>query len=819
MIEPKYDLRARNNYKEKLKIFVDRREFISEVKNKFLAIRNSKIEERSVTVINFHGVAGIGKTSLVEKLKNIVEEAEGVYFGYDFEGSPYVQFSDVLLRLRTSCSSKKINFLNFDIAYAMYFRKKYPRFTLENKKLPFIEDASFIGQALSLIDGWGAASLVTGVIDKIYKVCKSNILASKEIKEELTKLKSMSLMEIEDVLPLFFCYDLKQNVMQAKECPVFFLDTYEIVFGRGYNVHEGHGVDDAVKSFVASLPFCMFVIAGREKINWVIEDNDWDDHISSYELSELGFDDCKELLTAAGIEEKETVFNIFSASEGHPYYISLCVYTYFEMRAKGDDIKQAKFFKGKRDIFNKFIRSVPSGYVDLLKILSVPSYFDFDMFMSCINYFHLAVTKLDYERLKTYSFVKELKNKCHFHKLFKKSLVETFDEGNLELTEGYFLNYFSEKLKRDSFYDNINDVSVWLSEAFRQVKELYDQRKALVWIKDVACIPIKHLQLNGNTKVLLGFFKEVFEFYPGAVANLEIFYVYIDMIHLRGGFEAAVALLESELDKFDFNTISSSDNLSYLFIRHIHHKTLYRSLEKYKEKVLELMKVREGKSDRVLNEIYFMLGGHFGGLDGFSKIERLYIKKSIDISIDIGDVEMLVRSLRKYGDCLRLYGHYTCSGNFFTYATILAEKNNMSRYVLYLKCAKADLLRMQHKYQESIDGFIDAREMAVSNDVESWIGHSHLGEAFSLLGLKEVELCQSNLNSAELYYKRTGLSWGLVYVKLCTARLMKELANDGYSMVAMEGRKMAKKYGYRYCVDAFDKLMSDEKYVDCLMFL
>ena len=124
--------------------FVDRDEFIKAFKDALGSIRE---KERSVLV--YHGVGGIGKTSLRKELPKVIEKhneshinLQILWAAVDFETEEFRQSHKFLEILRDQFQGKyrMIKFHTFDIAHAIYWTKVNPRIPLHREN--YSEDSN-----------------------------------------------------------------------------------------------------------------------------------------------------------------------------------------------------------------------------------------------------------------------------------------------------------------------------------------------------------------------------------------------------------------------------------------------------------------------------------------------------------------------------------------------------------------------------------------------------------------------------------------------------------------------------------------------------
>ena len=180
-----------------------------------------------------------------------------------------------------SCESKtKHRFECFEIAYSLYFRKKYPD-TAYNREKEDLANKFGIGLSIVSIFDSGITQTTVNIVDKFAKLLRNRKLDD-DMKEDLKNFDNLSINEIEERLPAYFEYDLSYLKAKNPEINVIFMiDTFEAL-----NVYENEVIhrnknERWVKDFLAYFPGYLFVIYGREKLQW---EKEWADYIELCEL-------------------------------------------------------------------------------------------------------------------------------------------------------------------------------------------------------------------------------------------------------------------------------------------------------------------------------------------------------------------------------------------------------------------------------------------------------------------------------------------------------------------------------------------------------
>src|SRR5690606_3271723 len=266
-IQPKFQIGRKERRYFATKTFTDR-ELPREVFfNHLNSINQRPSHTEEYDVIVYYGVGGIGKTSLQKQLKLELSDydSHALYTSIDFRDTAFHSPARALLELvREIKYQKKITFPHFELAYSLYFYKRNPDTTYNEKKFRFANELSILRNIIGTLDGLGIAGSLTGIVGKLYDSGKRWNL-KKEVKEQLIELENCSIQEIEERLIAFFAYDIQQAIEKYNiKNTVIFLDTFEALWASVTNKITVHSKDKWVRELIGSLPNVLFVICGIE---------------------------------------------------------------------------------------------------------------------------------------------------------------------------------------------------------------------------------------------------------------------------------------------------------------------------------------------------------------------------------------------------------------------------------------------------------------------------------------------------------------------------------------------------------------------------
>ena len=353
-----------------LKQFTDREEPRETFRRAFTYGREHPDE---FNVISYYGIGGFGKSRLIHELmsslscrnERVSELQRTVYTLYDFEeGTGRLS---CLTHMKNKLKKQGLEFPLFEAAEIAFNEKSgIPMYqnvqenTLLNNPILAVT-AEFIPGAKNVLEIMRSGKDALGEIGKYFRRLKKywNV-DEQELTKEIGYISTLEAKNIEEQLPYYFAKDLSRNVEHAADLGfalpiVLFLDTYELLV-NSYKNHEYSGVYDEWlrNDIVKAVPGILYVIGGREKLNWGAKDSFFEE-MEEHELGDLSRNDSFDFLRAAGVKE-ELLEDIFHITGGTPLFLDLSVNTYYETLAEGKECTKEDFGINKESLIERFFR-------------------------------------------------------------------------------------------------------------------------------------------------------------------------------------------------------------------------------------------------------------------------------------------------------------------------------------------------------------------------------------------------------------------------------------------------------------------------------
>lgn len=302
-------------------------------------------------VIMYYGIGGIGKSSLVKNLKEYTKEQGALFSSVDFDDPAFRSPYKALIELEKNL---RIPLPHFDIAITLCFLKRNPETLSGDIGLP----SEVSREAIKIYRVAGQSNGLTGVnglIDQLYSSSAWRKILAPEMQTHLNLIEDMSANEIEEYLPIFFAYDLANHLAgnEIARCVLFF-DTYELLWHNKHSDMDRFRCDEWIRKLAEKLGTVIFVLSGRERADWQLVDVFWENQISFVPLDLLDGKFAEQYLDICNITEPDIRKNIVDAAQGHPYYLDLCVDTYYKLKNAGNPYRRSNSARAMLRFKNDF---------------------------------------------------------------------------------------------------------------------------------------------------------------------------------------------------------------------------------------------------------------------------------------------------------------------------------------------------------------------------------------------------------------------------------------------------------------------------------
>lgn len=815
MIKPKHSFGRRFSIKD---CFIDRKEAKALYRRKLNSANNE------YNILSFYGVGGIGKSKLSKEIRRIhsIENDSSIIMYLDLNSADDRNLGSGILKLVDSCNTK-IDFKCFELAYALYFRKKYPNMTYGREK-EFLSEKSLIGIGLNIVGilDNGILSTTTEIIERSIRVI-SNRSISHEVKDILMQFDDYSIEEMEEWLPVFLAYDLKEYMTKHINTKVLIMfDTFEAlnenVIETIHRRRNERWVQEIISNFPTSnFPGLLFIIMGRDKIEW---EDEWQDLIEQYQLTEFTDDYSIEYLKDSGINEPEIIEQIAKSSKGYPLLLYLSVETYASIKNRGEEPNRESFGKNYPEIIERFIYNLDKSTVEVLRLVSIPRFYDREIFSMLIRENNISFLLTEYIQFNKYSFVSydEQEREYYIHDLIREEMNNKTDQQVIVLTQKKLMQFFTNRFLTSHTTKSFIEIVFYACE-------LYDVTEFNEWInQDIIqnTSPIDILiqyQTKGEQLILFQIINLILKYFNIKDVSRKIINIYIDTVHLGGEYQAAVGICADYLSLFSNDEIYHNEELIKMRTRQIHHSMFYLAVNGLLNESKELLEcIDANEFPTVYNELLFLIGGNLGILSGDYSAALDWLNKSYEFAAAHHYSGYIHRTVRKQAEYLLSQDK---TDEAFDLITQYVTENDSidSRYKIYMLGVLGEIYRERNDFSKALQCFAIVEKHSRENHIIGWQAHSYLG--ISMILLKQMRHFEAfeYIDKAKNIYTKAAQKWGLV-----TSAIIELLIRQNYygtldSSCASLLLQQANQLNYSYYVRFLTDLINDRKPELKLLFL
>ncbi len=326
-----------------LDVFTDRTGLIESFESLLAA---KQPQENNVLV--FYGEGGIGKTTLSQKLQQLLSQQHSKHSvaRLDFASPGTTEPDTALFRLR-QCFPE-IPFPTFTLALIYYAGRFHPEAPVITQPAPLLDRAGPYAEVLDkVLERALAVAKVTPLIGLTLNVIKSVTDTSQILRNWylhraeplLRNLSGKTQQELIELLPQLWAQDFRDGLVASISsdglyhdsmawrvpAPVIFLDTYEALWHGGLGRQGEHRQlrEEWLVSLVGELPQVLWVITGRNRLHWQPYDPAWEACCEQHLVGSLSNGDATDFLAKRGINDPALVATILEHAAGVPFYLEL----------------------------------------------------------------------------------------------------------------------------------------------------------------------------------------------------------------------------------------------------------------------------------------------------------------------------------------------------------------------------------------------------------------------------------------------------------------------------------------------------------------
>ncbi len=675
-------MNSENN--ENLALFTGREEYIE------LFEKTINSENPDYNILQFSGIAGIGKTSLRRKFTDVLQKdypKQACYAELDFANSNIRSMEDALVSLCSNFMSRyNIAFPFFSMAYEEFLRKKFPLQAQNIMKTKKEQEFGTIEKPVDIIEQMVPFLKPLVNIAKLYYVGKDHI--GREINNEKKQIKKYNDFQLYEKLPEYFVRDLNIFTNNSKDQKkiVFFFDTYEAI-KRPISHHKDSEFiyeDSWIRQIAENVHMGVSILLGREKICWN-GDKKKSGKILSKTIDKLSRKETRKLLIKSGVKNKEICNIIMEKFKGYPLFITLAIEIYKKNVDKKELTSEDFIFDKPEELMNRFLNHLSHDEKEALKIMSVARYWDYHLLETLLREFCPGYHFTNLHKFKNYSFIQPIPEIGYYyiHEQIKELLKSGMNREYIERINYFLYKYFRDRsipehsvnlsqqhknyLEAAAYYGiesgRFEETVDWINENYDLFRLTPFHNNIIIIIEEVYH-KLKHSQLSPSIKKL---------YVSKCESMLGYFYITTDRkdiakLLLESAYEAQKKLLGDS----DFDLLITMKHLGFL----------YRSIGNNNDAIIiledALSRIYQEKQDKKFLRLKILCLeeiGIFYSSCGSDLRKALYFhKESLNNAKQLQDVFLISKGLQNTGCILTTLGEFLESRDYLRKAFEIRKK-------------------------------------------------------------------------------------------------------------------------------------------------
>ncbi|BBI34004.1 ATP-binding protein [Cohnella abietis] len=422
----------------------------------FIHFLEQKSEKNEITVLNYHGMGGIGKTYLSRHLQHLQQTSyPNSMFAYlDFEDSNAWDPIKAMDKLRWHLSrSYRIDMAYYDIARTVYERKYNPDIPLRKEDLNFFEEGSALANILDYSKLVPDSDKFLAWIALIYKSGKKlmNWATAKQL-EYLEQYSKLNPREMIPYLSQFLAMDIKRYLSLNKRAPLtVFIDSHEALWTVNRTQGSMSNKDEWIRELIIHLPEALFVICGRDPLEWNKINHEWSQVVHEVPLVPFKHAHSQKFLYNCEIDDEIITDTIISTSAGIPYLLDRYASEYEQHTEENIESLRERVSQLNvgEDAIRRFYLYLSDEEKRAINILSITHNWDYGLFKELMIKFNQGFPIAHFSSLCRYSIVQEIETTGTYtiDRVMRAFILEQMEQSEPELTNDikqYVANYYSD---------------------------------------------------------------------------------------------------------------------------------------------------------------------------------------------------------------------------------------------------------------------------------------------------------------------------------------------------------------------------------------
>lgn len=428
--------------------FVDRKEIRSIIMQE---IKHKIMNENYFKVISIYGFGGMGKTCLINEIKEQIGSLNKKYSvcSISFEIRNNNQYLENLIKI---CKEYNKPCILFYYGLMRYWNKT----AITQLDTAFMDkvSSSFLTNFIDAIKEVGDSFFSLNAVDLPSVPSISNTLDCigkilKKVKEiplysKLERINDFDTEALLKNLPVLLAMDIQRNEYEKKSLKpiIFIFDSYQ------QSMPYSESVEWLLK-LIGTIHRGLFIVTSREKLLW----NDPEKDIIPYHLQGYPEDEARLYLESSIPTAGKDILNtIIINTQCVPIYIDLAIDVYQkEFIIHPNDIVNKSLFNDRESLALHFVNHLKPEWQQVIMDLAIIRVFNFDIFCYIIKEQNLSCPVHDYSEIVNVSLMHYVENShdlIKIHDVFCKNILKLLPS---EIKYDILYKYLNYIITRESF--------------------------------------------------------------------------------------------------------------------------------------------------------------------------------------------------------------------------------------------------------------------------------------------------------------------------------------------------------------------------------
>jgi hypothetical protein len=348
----------------------------------YRSLNNYLDGNKTLQVIMYYGVGGIGKTSLLKQIKSeikpVAKKKNLTIVDINLESA---QFDSPAICLFAIYNQLGISAPAFEYALARLWSLQ--GWSIHDIKQQVINSDSLL---FDLVESAANAAGIFAPVRLFHKLLGTGSYYAKcwwgKDKGLVQEIEKLSETELEEKLPFYLGLTVEEMAVSRKFKYLFLLDAHDTILQRPAFKNTKHVGDDWLQEFIGTAETGLYIIAGRDYLKWGDQNPAWIDYIEQHILGALTDEDAEYFLSAIPITECDIRKAIIETAHGVPLYLDLCASTYLIRKQANKTVDENDFRIAESDVIRRFISHLDRDQAEALKACALLERFDRELFLA-----------------------------------------------------------------------------------------------------------------------------------------------------------------------------------------------------------------------------------------------------------------------------------------------------------------------------------------------------------------------------------------------------------------------------------------------------